>query len=316
MKLIIQIPCYNEEKTLPETIAALPRRVDGFDVVEFLIIDDGSSDRTAEVGAELGVDHIVRLRYNRGLAYAYMQGLAACVENCADVIVNTDADNQYNAEGIPDLVRPILEGRADLVIGARPIASIAHFSLAKRLLQKIGSGVVRVLSNTDVQDAPSGFRAISRDAAMRLNVFNSYTYTLETIIQAGLSNLRIVSVPIEINPPTRSSRLMRNTTGYIYRSVLAMTSAFFIYQPTKFFGSVSATFMSGATILSIRYLYFMMIGEGAGHIQSVILAGVFAISGIFMAAIGIVAHLLAINRRLLEELRYRERASRPRRESR
>jgi glycosyltransferase involved in cell wall biosynthesis len=310
MKLIIQIPCLNERETLPITVADLPRLVEGFDSVEFLVIDDGSTDGTAELARSIGVDHVIQMNGNQGLARAFTAGLVAAVERGADVIVNTDADNQYDARDIPNLVRPIVEGRADLVVGARPIANIEHFSPIKRKLQGLGSRVVRAVSGADVADAPSGFRAMTRDTALRLNVFGRFTYTIETIIQAGLSNLRIVNTPVRVNGPTRPSRLFRTNLGYIRRSIHTMLSVYVIYRPVQIFSALSAGFLAPALLLGLRYAYFMATGEGKGHIQSVIAVGVLSLCGVFMAAIGIVAHLQSINRRLLEEIRYLERSRR------
>jgi glycosyltransferase involved in cell wall biosynthesis len=308
MKLIIQIPCLNEREMLPATIADLPREVEGFDSVEFLVIDDGSTDGTAEVARSLGVEHVIRMNGNQGLARAFMAGIVAAVERGADVIVNTDADNQYCAKDIADLVRPIVEGRADLVIGARPIRTIRHFSPVKRVLQRLGSQVVRALSGASVNDAPSGFRAMTRDTALRLNVFGHFSYTIETIIQAGLSNLRIVNVPIRVNGPTRPSRLFRSNLGYIRRSVLTMLSVYLIYRPTRIFGALAVGFLAPGLAMGFRYLALMAVGQGKGHVQSVIACSILILCGVFMAAIGIVAHLQSINRRLLEEIRYLERS--------
>ncbi|HRR57124.1 MAG TPA: glycosyltransferase family 2 protein, partial [Acidobacteriota bacterium] len=219
MKLIIQIPCHNEAATLPVVLAEIPRRVDGFDAVEILVIDDGSVDGTSEVASRLGVDHIVRLNRRRGLATAFRLGLEAALSRGADVVVNTDGDNQYRGADIPKLTAPILRGEADLVVGARPIDNIEHFSPLKKRLQRLGTWVVRRISHTEIQDAASGFRAMSREAALRLNVFSSYTYTLETIIQAGLSNMRVLSVPVGTNPPLRESRLIRSIPSYLKRSI-------------------------------------------------------------------------------------------------
>src|SRR6185312_12755240 len=235
MKLIIQIPCLNEAATLGTAVATLPRRVEGFEKVEWLVVDDGSTDGTAELARELGVDHVIRHPVNRGLATAFMTGIDAALQHGADVIVNTDADNQYEASDIPLLVRPILEHRADMVIGARPIAQTEHFSWIKKKLQHLGSWAVRIASRTDVTDAPSGFRAMTRETAMRLNVFNAYTYTLETIIQAGLSNLAVVSVPIRTNPDLRPSRLVRSIPNYVKRSLLTILRVFVIYRPMTLF---------------------------------------------------------------------------------
>lgn len=306
MKLIIQIPCLNEEGSLPATLAALPRTVDGFDSVAVMVIDDGSTDRTIEVAQALGVSHIVRMNGNQGLARAFMAGLGAALEQGADVIVNTDADNQYSAAHIGDLTRPILENRADVVIGARPIQTITHFSPIKRHLQGLGSQVVRAFSGTDVRDAASGFRAISRHAAMRLNVFSDFTYTIETIIQAGLSSLRIVSVPIEVNGPMRPSRLFRNNFSYVCRSILTMLSVYVIYRPTHIFGVLAAAFFLPGTILGLRFVLMVLEGEGRGHVQSLIACAILVLSGVFMSVMGVVAFLLKINRRLLEEIRFQQ----------
>ncbi len=308
MKLIIQVPCYNERQALPETLADLPREVEGFDRVEWLVVDDGSTDGTAEVALAHGVDHVVRMNGNEGLARAFMAGLEAAVERGADVIVNSDADNQYRAAGIRDLTRPILAGEADLVVGARPIATIRHFSAIKRLLQWLGSAVVRSLSSTEIRDAPSGFRALSRDTALRLNVFNSYTYTIETIIQAGRSNLRVINVPIEVNQPTRPSRLISSLPAYVWKSMGTILSAYLIYRPVRIFGLLAAIFLAAGALLAVRYLWLAYVLGSLGHVQSVIASGVLALAGVLMAAFGVAAHLLAINRRLLEELRYLERS--------
>jgi glycosyltransferase involved in cell wall biosynthesis len=306
VKLIIQIPCYDEEQTLPETLAGLPRQVEGFDEVEILIVDDGSRDDTANVAKRHGAHHVARATHHQGLARAFMLGLRTAVERGADVIVNTDADNQYPGQDIPRLVQPILNGQADIVIGARPINTNPHFSRIKRLLQRVGSRVVQTLSQTRVQDAPSGFRAITRDAALRLNVFGKYTYTIETIIQAGLSDLRIVDLPITVRGPTRPSRLMTSMGSYVWRSLRTMLSVYLIYKPIRLFGSLALMFLIPGFLLAVRYLYFFFIGEGRGHVQSVIVGGVLVVCGVFMIAVATVTHLQSINRRLLEELRYYE----------
>ncbi len=310
MKVIIQIPCLNEEATLPATLADLPRKIDGVDRVEWLVIDDGSTDRTVEVARAHGVDHVVRMNGNQGLARAFMAGLVAAAELGTDVIVNTDADNQYCADDIPRLIAPILAGEADIVVGSRPIGAIRHFSATKRLLQRLGSGVVRRVSGTEVRDAPSGFRAFTTDAALRLNVFSSYTYTLETIIQAGRRNLRIVDVPVRVNEPTRPSRLIRSVPAYLRRSFVDILRTYLIYRPTPIFGALAALFFVPSFVLAVRYLLYAAAGEGKGHVQSVIASGVLGICAVFMLAIGVVAHLLAVNRRLLEEIRYLEHARR------
>lgn len=310
MKLIIQIPCYNEAEHLPIALMALPRDVPGFDQVEWLIIDDGSDDDTSSVAQNCGVDHIVRHTHNKGLARAFMTGINAALARGADVIVNTDADNQYNADDIPALVEPILQGKADIVVGARPISTIEHFSPIKKQLQKLGSWVVRVASNTDIPDAPSGFRAISRSAAERTMVFNDYTYTLETIIQAGQRNMAICSVPVRVNEELRPSRLFKSIPAYIKRSVVTIFRIFIIYQPLKFFATVGCTLFALGLALGIRFLWYYMFGQGDGHIQSVILAGVLLIMGFQTLLMGIVADLLAANRKLTEDVRYMLKASR------
>lgn len=303
MKLIIQIPCYNEEKTLGITLQDLPREVEGFSSVEWLIIDDGSTDQTVAVAKRYGVDHVVSHTKNMGLAKGFMTGLKACLELGADVIVNTDADNQYVAGDIPKLVAPIVERKADIVVGARPISSIEHFSLIKKRLQKLGSWVVRCASGTDLPDAPSGFRAFSRQAANQLNVFNDYTYTLETIIQAGQSNMAITSVDIRVNDETRPSRLVSSIPAYIKRSVITIVRIFATYKPFRFFMSAAALFTALGLILGFRFLYFMAIGEGTGHIQSVVLSGALLGMGVQVGLIAFVADLISVNRKLLEQIR-------------
>ncbi len=302
MKLIIQIPCLNEAATLAVAIGALPRHVDGFDQVEWLIVDDGSTDGTAELARQLGVDHVVRHPVNRGLATAFMTGLDTCLRLGADVIVNTDADNQYEAADIPLLTSPILAGQADMVIGARPIDETEHFSWIKKRLQRLGSWAVRVASQTRVADAPSGFRAISRETAMRLNVFNAYTYTLETIIQAGRSNLRVLSVPIRTNPDLRPSRLVKSIRSYVQRSLVTILRVFAIYRPFFLFFWPSIILSAAGLLAGLRYLYFVLIGDGAGHIQSVIFAALCLILGAITLMMGFLADLIATNRKLMERI--------------
>jgi len=304
LTLFIQIPCFNEAGSLPITLQALPRQMAGFDAVKWLIIDDGSTDGTADVARAHGVDHVVRHPRNRGLARAFMTGLEACIALGADVIVNTDADNQYNAEDIPNLVRPILDGKAEIVVGARPIGEIAHFSLVKKLLQKLGSWVVRVASKTDIPDAPSGFRAFTREAARRINVFSDYTYTLETIIQAGQKNMAIVSVPIRVNGELRPSRLIHSIPAYVQRSVLTIVRIFVIYQPFRFFMSVGLVVFGLGFLLGLRFLYYYVVGESGGHVQSVVFSGVLLGMGFQTMLIAFVADLLGANRKLLEEVKY------------
>ncbi len=307
MKVIIQIPCYNEAQSLPITLAELPRALDGCDSVEFMVIDDGSADGTAEVARNLGVHHVVRHQVNRGLAAAFMTGLESCVQLGANIIVNTDADNQYDARDIENLVRPILEGRAEMVIGARPIESTEHFSWIKKRLQHLGSAAVRWASNTNVADAPSGFRAITRDVAQRLNVFNSYTYTLETIIQAGRSNIRVLSVPIRTNPDMRPSRLVKGIINYVTRSLGTIVRIFATYRPLLFFWMLSFAFGAVGLVAGVRYLILKAIGQGAGHVQSVILAATCVSIGLMIFIVGFLADLISVNRRLLEKIDWRLR---------
>jgi glycosyltransferase involved in cell wall biosynthesis len=302
VKLVIQIPCYNEEETLPITLAELPREVEGVDEVEWLVVDDGSEDRTAQVARDHGVDNVVSLTRNQGLARAFVRGLEASLAAGADVVVNTDADNQYDADDIPELVRPVLEGRADIVVGERPIGEMEHFSGVKRLLQRFGSWVVRVVSGTDVADAPSGFRAMSREAARRLKVFNEYTYTLETIIQAGHKGMAVTSVPIRTNQQTRPSRLIRSLPGYLRRQVLTIVRIFVTYRPFFFFAVLGLAVFGAGFLISLRFLYFYLTGDGAGHVQSLILSALLMGSGFFLGLVGLLADLISVNRKLLEEL--------------
>lgn len=301
MKLIIQIPCLNESATLGVTLADLPREVPGFASVEWLIIDDGSTDDTATVARRLGVDHVVRHPVNRGLAAAFMTGIDACLRLGADVIVNTDADNQYNAADIPALTAPIIGGAADMVIGARPIDETEHFSWIKKRLQRLGSWAVRVASKTDVEDAPSGFRAISRETAMRLNVFNRYTYTLETIIQAGQSNLRIASVPIRTNGDLRPSRLVKSISSYVRRSLVTILRVFVIYRPLFSFLVLGALLAIPGLLIGLRFLYYFFTGSGEGHVQSLILASLLLTLAALAGMCGVLADLTATNRKLLEK---------------
>ena len=302
MKLIVQVPCFNEARQLPDMLATLPRSVPGFDTVEWLVVDDGSSDDTSTVARQAGVDHVIRYADNRGLAHAFAVGLESCCRRGADVIVNIDADNQYRAEFIPRLCAPVLAGRADIVVGCRPIGRIAHFSATKKLLQRLGSAVVRLISGADVEDATSGFRAYSRRAAMALNVYSRYTYTLETLVQARQARLSVASVPIEVNPPTRPSRLMRGTGEYLRRSVTTMLRSFVIYRPLRFFMVPALLAMLAGLALGIRFLVHFAMDGGAGNVQSLILAAILIVLGALCAVIGLVADLLSVNRRLLEDI--------------
>ncbi len=307
MKLIIQIPCYNEEQTLAATVADLPRRLEGVDCIEQLVIDDGSTDRTVEVARECGVDHVVRLRNNKGLATAFKAGLDACLALEADIVVNTDADNQYQARYIADLIRPILAGQADMVIGVRPIEQIEEFSWLKKRLQRLGSWVVRRVSRTDIPDVTSGFRAYSRQAALRLNIVSEFTYTLETIIQAGQQNLALAHVPVQTNPKTRESRLFRSVGSYVRRSLGTIFRIYTMYRPLRVFLLIGGVLLGAGLILATRYLVYMSLGQGKGHIQSVILSGVLLNLGFLVVMIGIVADLANANRRLIEETLFRVR---------
>jgi len=303
MKLIIQIPCYNEAETLDIALKALPREVEGFDTVEWLIINDGSIDDTVKVAKECGVDYIVDFKHNQGLAKGFMAGIKECLKQGADVIVNTDADNQYEADDIPKLTQPIIDGKAEYVVGARPISQTDHFSPAKKFLQKLGSWVVRKASKTNIPDAPSGFRAISKECAQQLNVYNNYTYTLETIIQAGQKNMAITSVPIRTNEDLRPSRLLSSIPNYIKKSVVTIMRIFVVYKPFQFFMTIAAILFGLGFLLGLRFLYFYFSGDGEGHMQSVVLAGVLMGMGFQTGLIAFIADLLSVNRKLLEELK-------------
>ncbi|MBM3135764.1 MAG: glycosyltransferase family 2 protein [Chloroflexi bacterium] len=305
MKLIVQIPCYNEAQTLPLVLRSIPQAIPGLTEVETLVIDDGSTDGTAEVATAAGATHVVRHVGNKGLAEAFRTGLDACLRLGADIIVNTDGDNQYPAAEIPRLIAPILAGEADMVIGDRQPATVAHFSPLKRLLQALGSWTVRLTSGTDVPDAPSGFRAYSREAALRLNVVSQYTYTVETVIQAGKKRLAIAYVPVTVNQPLRPSRLMRSTWTYLKHSAATIVRVYAMYEPLKVF------FYIGLGILAVglagvgRFLYFYFTGGAAGHVQSLVLSAAFLIVGFQVILIGLLADLIAANRRLIEEVLYR-----------
>src|SRR5688572_24403805 len=305
-RLVIQIPCFNEEATIGTTLAALPRHIDGFDSVECLIIDDGSTDGTVAAAIAAGADHIVSLPHNQGLARAFMAGIEASLKAGADVIVNTDADNQYAADSIAELVAPILEGRAQIVVGARPISDIRDFSAVKKILQRIGSAVVRMASGTRIPDAPSGFRAIAAAAALRLNVFGDYTYTLETIIQAGRKSIPITSVPVRVNPATRPSRLVRSIPSYVSRSMFSIARVFVLYKPLRFFSVIGVLLLLPGVVLGLRFLYYYWAEGGAGHIQSLILAAILTLSAMIVFVAGVLSDLIASNRVLLEELRMRQ----------
>jgi len=306
MKLIIQIPCYNEANFLPVVLHDLPREVDGFDRVEWLVIDDGSTDATVEVATAHGVDHIISFTKNQGLARGFLSGLDACIKLGADVIVNTDADNQYRAADIPSLVKPILEKRAEIVVGVRPIHEIKHFSPVKKILQRLGSRVVRFVSKTDIMDAPSGFRAISREAALRLNVYNDYTYTLETIIQAGQKNMSIISVPVHVNEDLRPSRLVVSIPDYIRRSLVTIIRIFVVYKPFRFFMTIGLLLFASGFLIGLRFLYYYFFtAGGGGHIQSLILVAILLGIGFQTMLSAFLADLHAVNRRLMEDIQFR-----------
>lgn len=305
MKLVIQIPCYNEEKSLPVTLADLPKHINGVDEIEVLIINDGSTDKTVQTAKEHGIKHIVEMPHNCGLAKAFVAGINSSLALGADIIVNTDADNQYCASDIEKLIQPILNSEADIVIGSRPVSQIEHFSPLKKLLQRLGSCVMRMVSSTSVEDAPSGFRAFSRNAALQLNVFDNYTYTLETIIQARAKGLQLVCVPISVNPDLRESKLVKNMFDYIRRSVFTMLRMFIIYRPFRFFSILAGLFLFIGMLIGARFLWYYMSGNGTGHIQSLILSAILIITGVQVGVIGVLSELLAINRKLLEDIQRR-----------
>jgi len=305
MKLIIQIPCYNEEKYLPLTLKDLPKNVEGMDEVEVLVVDDGSSDNTAEVARKNGVRHIVRFKKHRGLAAAFSAGIQACLRQGADIIVNTDADNQYKGSEIPKLVAPVLRGEADIVVGDRRTQTISHFSWTKKKLQKWGSRLVRILSKTKVADATSGFRAISREAALRLNVLSDFSYTLETLIQAGKMNLAVKSVPVETNETPRTSRLFNNVFTFLKNSASTIVRTYAMHEPLKIFLTVAALFFVLGLIPGIRFLVFFFSGNPGGHIQSLILSAILLIISFLLVVIAILSDLISSNRKLIEETLWR-----------
>jgi glycosyltransferase involved in cell wall biosynthesis len=300
--LVIQIPCFNEEASLPATLSDLPRRMPGFERVEWLVVDDGSTDRTVEVARRHGVDHVVELRPHQGLARAFAAGLEAALAVGADVIVNTDADNQYRAADIPRLIAPILAGEADLVVGDRAPGDLEHFSPVKRLLQRIGSRVVRAASGTDVPDAPSGFRAMSREAALRTNVFGPYTYTLETIIQAGVRGLAVAHVPVTARPAGRPSRLYRSTLAYVVRQAILIVQVFAIYRPMRFFAILGTVPFAAGFLLGVRWLILFAGGTPRSHVPSLILGAILMLMGFGLWMLGFIAELQSVNRRILEEV--------------
>jgi len=307
MKLIIQIPCYNEEATLPQTVRDLPRALPGVDEIEYLVVDDGSTDRTAEVARESGVHHIIRLGRNCGLAHAFLAGLEAAVRANADIIVNTDADNQYRGEDIVRLVEPILDGQADIVVGDRGVAALEHFSPLKRLLQRWGSWVVGWAAGIPTPDATSGFRALTRESALRLTVLGDYTYTLETLIQAGARRMAVVFIPIRTNPQTRRSRLIQSIPSFLALSIVTILRFYTMYRPLRVFAALGGGFIVGGIVLGLRFLYLLLRGGGTGNVQSLILAAILTVVGFQVCLIGLMADLVRLNRKMLEETLYRVR---------
>jgi len=299
VKLIVQIPAYNEEGVLGEAINCIPRLVPGIDQVEILVIDDGSSDATGEVAKQAGADHVIRHTTNRGLAQAFLTGIETCISLGADVIVNTDADNQYNAEDIPKLIEPILQGKADIVVGDRQTDQVAHFSPLKKRLQKLGSALVRRLSSTDIPDAVSGFRAISRDAAMHINIGSDFSYTIEMLIQAGHDRLAITSVPIRTNPVERKSRLFKSTPHFLFRSALTMLRIYVTYKPLRAFVSIGLVLGFIGVFPILRFLYYYFTSGGAGHVQSLVIGGSFMVMGVLFIMFGFIAELISFNRKTL-----------------
>lgn len=307
IKVIIQIPCYNEEKTLGITLSQLPRHIPGVSKVDWLVVDDGSTDKTVDIAKAHGVDHIIRLPKNKGLARGFATGLEASLREGADIIVNTDGDNQYCADDIPKLVEPILLGKAEIVVGARRVEEIEHFSTFKKYLQKLGSWVVRLISKTSIPDAPSGFRAISRNAAMQLNVFSEYTYTLETIIQAGQKGMAITSVPVRTNSSLRPSRLIKSTAQYVLRSIVTILRIFMLYRPLQFFTVIGSISFSAGFLLGLRWLILFFMETPGAHVPSLVLAAILMLMGFQLWMFGLVADLLGVNRKMLEEIQLRTR---------
>lgn len=307
MKLIIQIPCYNEEGTLEAVINDLPKKIQGVDIIETLIIDDGSTDRTVEVAQELGIDHIVPFKTHKGLARTFAAGIEYCLEQGADIIVNTDGDNQYKGEDIPKLINPILRGEADVTIGTRHIDEVPHFSFFKKKTQKLGSSIIRKLSGTPVKDATSGFRAFSKDAAMKINPLTEYSYTIESLVQLGNKKVKIMSVPIQINPKLRESRLIKNTPSFIIQQSTTLFRMYTVYKAFRLFTLLGAIVALPGLIGFLRFLYFYFTGNGEGHIQSLLFSAVFVICGFFILVFGVIADLVSSNRKMIEMMIYKIR---------
>ncbi|UCE40104.1 MAG: glycosyltransferase [Candidatus Aminicenantes bacterium] len=307
MKLIIQIPCYNEEETLESVIKDIPKKIQNIDIIETLIIDDGSTDKTVEVAKKLGVDHIVALKTHRGLAKAFAAGIEYGLDQGADIIVNTDGDNQYKGEDIPKLIMPIISGAADVVIGTRQIEDVPHFSFVKKKMQKLGSGIIRKLSKTPVKDATSGFRAFSKDAAMRINPLTEYSYTIESLVQLGNEKVKIVPVPIRVNPKLRESRLIKNTPSFVARQSMTLFRMYSVYKAFRVFLFLGILIALPGLIGFIRFLYFYFTSGGEGHVQSLIFSAVFIICGFFILMLGIIAELISSNRKMIEMMIYKIR---------
>jgi glycosyltransferase involved in cell wall biosynthesis len=308
VKLVIQIPCYNEESTLPQTVRDLPRALPGLSEIEYLVVDDGSTDHTVETAQNSGVHRVVRLKQHQGLAYAFLAGLEEALKAGADIIVNTDADNQYQGEDIARLIQPILEKRADIVVGDRGVAAVEHFSPLKRFLQRFGSWIVSRAAGIPIPDATSGFRAFTREAALRLTVISYYTHTLETLIQAGARGMMVAYVPVRTNPQTRPSRLVRSTPSFLALSAASILRFYTMYRPLRVFMIVGSAWIAGAILLGLRFLYFFLRGQGtAGHVQSLILAAILTIIGFQVCLIGVMADLVRVNRQMVEEALYRVR---------
>jgi len=307
VKLIIQIPCYNEEATLPETLRDLPGSLPGVDEIEVLVVDDGSCDGTAEVAEALGVDHVIRLKRNQGLAYAFTAGLNTALRAGAEIIVNTDADNQYRGEEIERLIQPLLDGEADIAVGDRGVAALEHFSPLKRRLQRWGSWVVERVAGIPIPDATSGFRAFTRDAALRLTVLSDYTYTLETLIQAGARRMAVTYVPVRTNPETRQSRLIGSVPSFLAVSAITILRFFAMYRPLRLFLGLGALLIGGGVVIGVRFLYYFLAGAGTGKVQSLILAAILTIVGFQVCMIGLMAYLVRLNRKMLEETVFRVR---------
>jgi glycosyltransferase involved in cell wall biosynthesis len=307
MKLIIQIPCYNEEQTIGAVISDLPRSIGNIDTIETLIIDDGSTDKTVDVARKSGVDHIIALKSHKGLARAFATGIEHCLKHGADVIVNTDGDNQYRGDDIPNLIKPIITREADVVVGARHIDEIPHFSFFKKKMQKLGSRVIRKLSKTPVKDATSGFRAFSRDAAMRINPLTDYSYTIESLVQLGNEKLKIMSVPIRVNQKLRESRLIRNTPSFVARQSTTLFRMYAVYKAYKLFIILGSIVALPGILGFLRFVYFYLTKGGSGHIQSLIFSSVFVICGFFIVMFGVIAELISSNRKMIEMMIYKIR---------